>query len=227
MKNPNSGLKNIPDGTNLPIHFFKLIFSELIEDLHQSTNRYVEKMGQMYQNQSSVPWILSKKENITVSDIEKYLAIFFVFGLYRVPNITDHWNPTDHFLKSLHPVFPYHTWKYIHRVIHTRGFCGDTQHQSQETSNPTSVSTPCSITTLLKHSTNTQQKINDLSWLINHANTIIKQYYNPMLVFSLDDDLYKWTGRVGGKKYLPAKADSIGNILWKLADENKYIYILK
>ncbi|KYQ90639.1 hypothetical protein DLAC_09271 [Tieghemostelium lacteum] len=42
-----------------------------------------------------------------------------------------------------------------------------------------------------------------------------------MLVFSLDDDLYKWTSRGDTKKHLP---DGIGNILWKLADENKYIY---
>ncbi|EGC33232.1 hypothetical protein DICPUDRAFT_154718 [Dictyostelium purpureum] len=42
--------------------------------------------------------------------------------------------------------------------------------------------------------------------------------------FSFDDDLFKWTGKGGLKKRIPGKADRVGNILWKLADSNNYIY---
>ncbi|KAM9968961.1 hypothetical protein ACTFIW_000367 [Dictyostelium discoideum] len=70
----------------------------------------------------------------------------------------------------------------------------------------------------------TDPKFKILEWLIVFVNFLFKSLYSPGLVFSFDDDLYKWMGKGGLKKYLAGKADTVGNILWKLCDHNKFIY---
>jgi len=56
------------------------------------------------------------------------------------------------------------------------------------------------------------------------ANDLIKELYLPSYDFSFDDDLYKWLGKGGQKKMVPGKADSVGNVLWKVVDSSTYIY---
>ncbi|KYQ90640.1 hypothetical protein DLAC_11768 [Tieghemostelium lacteum] len=100
LKDPNAGPKNLPSNTQEPVDFFNLMFSDLIKDMH-STKRYISRIAANSEEKSCKPWIVSRSMDVSENDITKYLVIFFILGICRVPNIEDHWNPNDELLKSL------------------------------------------------------------------------------------------------------------------------------
>eukprot|EP01132_Coremiostelium_polycephalum_P012170 gene12170-14884_t len=142
---------------------------------------------------------------ISKEDITKYLVIFFIFGLYGESNIKDLWNNQDPILNSLEGVFPFQKWKYIHRCIHVRNFFGDNRDQNESSD----------------ENSGDERELYGSESNRDEPLSIDEKYYGPTLVFSLDDDS---SGKGGSKNFLHSEADRIDNILWKLADENKYIY---
>lgn len=198
----SGNIDGIPENCKDPVDFFNLLFKDLIEEIFNASNGYLHKLHTekaMWPKATNPPWVTVYK-NITRKDIELYISIFLFAGIVRCTDMKDLLKPRmyfPHFNKKL----SYFRFRAIDRLIHLKGFA------TRETID--------GVLTVKK---------TDFTWFIDYALGAIKKYYKPGTNISCDDDLYKWMGKGGLKKRIPGKADRVGNILWKVADSNKYIY---
>ncbi|EFA75073.1 hypothetical protein PPL_11147 [Heterostelium album PN500] len=180
---------------------FDTYFKEFLSQLHISTNEYQEHYKLVaLRNRKQPPWY-TRYTYFSLNDIKQYLAIFIYAGLVRTPNMEELWKKDDNISFYNHSVFnilSFSKFKAIHRCLHYKGF-GTIDKDGKLTST-------------------------DFQPIVDAVNDIFKANWTPGDTFSFDDDLYKWTGKGGSKKIIAGKADSVGNILWKLVDSFTYIY---
>ncbi|EGC36971.1 hypothetical protein DICPUDRAFT_77351 [Dictyostelium purpureum] len=127
--------------------------------------------------------------------IEAYFAIYIFHGLNRLANINEFWTKSNSVTQFLF---------FNSAVSNTMSFSRVSIHRA-----------------LHYEGFGTDEKKTDMNIIYKDVNKTIKDLWAPSDELSLDDDLFKWTGRGGLKKRIPGKADRVGNILWKTVDSHK------
>jgi len=92
-------VKNIPQNVKTPYQFFCLFFDDNYnKELAEYTNKYATFRKRKYmeneekkQEQNELQLTL-KWKNIDETDIEKFIASYIVFGLYKLPTLEDHFS---------------------------------------------------------------------------------------------------------------------------------------
>ena len=99
-------VKNIPQNVKTPYEFFSLFFSESYnKELASFTNKYAAFRKKKYFDnisknlEQSELQLTLKWRDINETDIEKFIASYIIFGLYKLPTLQDHFS-TQSMIKS-------------------------------------------------------------------------------------------------------------------------------
>jgi len=99
-------VKNIPQNVKTPYEFFCLFFSESYnKELANYTNKYAAFRKKKYFDnisknlEQSELQLTLKWRDINETDIEKFIASYIIFGLYKLPTLQDHFS-TQSMIKS-------------------------------------------------------------------------------------------------------------------------------
>ena len=187
----DSGIKvPIPE---TPLGFLQLFVTrELLEHFKKETNLYSEKRKEKNPNS------YKKWKEVSVVDIAKYLGLTILFGIFRLPRISNYWKRDEpYFAAAVTECMSYSRYTKIRSNFHSNSNTSDTD----------------------------PDRLKGIRPVIDYLIRLFKLTYTPSEHLSIDEGILGFKGRLCFKDYNPCKPIKYGIKTYILAESNSgYVY---